>query len=54
MLGKDKLITITKKEYIDLLEIKLYSLKKAEEEDSSWNYDIKELEEAIKKLKDSL
>ncbi|MFW6233344.1 MAG: hypothetical protein ACOC3Z_01640 [Nanoarchaeota archaeon] len=44
-------ISITLEEYIDLLEIKLYSLKSAKEEDSSWNYGIEELEEKIKNLK---
>lgn len=47
-------ITITLEEYFELLEYKLYSLKKAKEEDSSWNYGIEELEEKIKELKNKL
>lgn len=47
-------ITISLEEYIELLECKLYSLKKAEEEDSSWNYGIDELETKIKELKNKL
>lgn len=39
---------------IDLLEIKLASLKEAEEKDSSWNYGIKELEEQIADLKSDI
>lgn len=38
-------------EYIELLEIKLYSKKEAQKQDSSWNYGIEELEEEIKLLK---
>lgn len=45
------MITIPIKEYIGLLEIKLYTLKEAKEKDSSWNYGIEELEQEIKELK---
>lgn len=38
-------------EFISLLEFKLDSLKKAREEDSSWNYGIEELEADIEYLK---
>lgn len=39
---------------IELLKYKLEALKKAKEEDSSWNYGIEELEEQIKELQLSL
>lgn len=39
---------------IELLEYKVESLKKAKEEDSSWNYGIEDLEEQIKELQLSL
>lgn len=41
-------------DYISLLEFKLICLKQAEEEDSSWNYGIEELEALITKLKTKL
>jgi hypothetical protein len=41
-------------QYIDLLRYKLECLKKAYEEDSSWNYGIDELEKTIAKLKTKL
>ena len=44
-------ITITKDEYIGLLEYKLDALKKAQSNDSSWNYNIEELELQIESLK---
>lgn len=45
---------IPTKQLIDLLEIKLLSLLKAQEEDSSWNYPIKEYEVLISELKSTL
>lgn len=44
-------ITLTKEEYIKLLEFKLMALKFAQEEDSSWNYGIAELKDEIYNLK---
>lgn len=48
------MITITEQEYIALLEFKLIALQYAQEEDSSWNYGIKELEQQIEQLKHQL
>ena len=47
-------ITCPLEQYIDLLGYKLECLKKAYEEDSSWNYGIDELEQIIIKLKSKL
>lgn len=49
-----KEVKIPLQEFIDLLEIKLNSLKIAKESDGSWNYGIEELEEEIKDLKQLL
>lgn len=38
-------------EFIELLEYKLEALKKAKEQDSSWNYGIEELEQEISSIK---
>lgn len=46
-------ITISKEEYIELLEISLYAKQEAHDKDSSWNYGIEELREKIEKLKNS-
>ena len=47
-------ITCPLEQYIDLLGYKLECIKKAYEEDSSWNYGIDELEQIIIKLKSKL
>lgn len=47
-------ITCPLEQYIDLLEYKLECLKKAYEEDSSWNYGIDKLEQIIVELKSKL
>lgn len=44
-------ITLTIKEMIELLEYKLQCLKKAQEEDSSWSYNIEEVQDDINYLK---
>ena len=44
-------VLIKIKEYIELLEIKLIALKYSQEQDSSWNYGINELETKISELK---
>lgn len=48
---KSNLVILPLNELIELLEFKLISLKKAKEEDSSWNYGIEELEAEINYLK---
>jgi hypothetical protein len=45
------MITLTKQQYIELLEYKLIVLQQANETDSTWNYGIEELENEIKTLK---
>lgn len=42
---------IPTEQLIELLEYKLDALKEAQREDSSWNYNIEELEQQIKELK---
>jgi len=44
------MIEISIEEYIQLLEYKLRVLLQAQQEDSSWNYGIEELQEQIKSL----
>jgi hypothetical protein len=46
--------TISTFELIELLEFKLDTLKQAEANDSSWNYDIEELKTLILNLRISL
>lgn len=48
------MVTITIKEYIELLEIKISYLKIAKDLDSSWYYSIDKIKEQIKKLKQQL
>lgn len=50
-INNDNDITISKIEYVELLNFKLDSLRLAQEQDSSWNYGIKELELEIQKYK---
>jgi hypothetical protein len=51
---KEDEITCSLEDYISLLEYKLICLKKAYEEDSSWNYSIDKLEKTIAELKTKL
>lgn len=37
-------------EFIELLKFKLDALKQAKEQDSSWNYNIEELEQQINRI----
>ena len=48
------LVLLQLPDLIELLEIKLASLKEAIERDSSWNYGIEELESEINYLKQKL
>jgi hypothetical protein len=53
--SQDGLTTqISTSKYLDLLEFKVDSLKKAKELDSSWNYGIEELELEIEIVKQQL
>lgn len=49
--GHGDYANVPSKDFIELLEYKLECLKSAQEKDSSWNYNIEELESEINQLK---